>query len=59
MGESLTTVAALATTSRSEAKEVRVTSTELTREGDRSAMSRLHSNAKERKIERVIRRDLN
>jgi len=37
-----TTLAALATTSKSEIKEDRVVSTELTRKGDRSAMSLLH-----------------
>ena len=53
-----TTLAALATTSKSEIKEDRVVSTELTRKGDRSAMSLLHSIARARNIESVIRRDL-
>ena len=53
-----TTLATLATTSKSETKDDRVTSTELTREGDRSAMSRLHSNARAWNIASVIRRDL-
>ncbi len=54
----LTSLAALTAASKSEAKEERTNSTDAMREGDNSAISRLHSDASERNIERVMRRDL-
>lgn len=54
----LTSLAALTTTSKSEVKEARTVSTDAMRKGDSNAISRLHSDANERNIESVIRSDL-
>lgn len=54
----LTTLAALATTSRSVGTASIVISTEATNDGERRAISRLHSVASDLKIERDIKREL-
>lgn len=53
-----TTLAARVTTSKSVGRAEIVASTEATRDGERRAMSRLHSVASDRKIANVIRSDL-
>ena len=53
-----TTLATLANTSRSDGTAVSVALTDPTRDGDSKAISRLHSVARDRKIEREISRDL-
>lgn len=54
----LTTLAALAATSRSEEREERVTLIEASREGESKDTSRLHSAARALNIARVTRREL-
>ena len=54
----LTTLATLANTSRSDGTAVSVALTDPTRDGDSKAISRLHSVARDRKMEREISRDL-
>jgi len=53
-----TTLAPLATTSRSVGTDARVNSTDPIRDGDRRAMSLLHSDASERKMDSEMRREL-
>jgi hypothetical protein len=53
-----TTLAPLATTSRSVGTDTRVNSTDPIRDGDRRAMSLLHSDASERKMDSEMRREL-
>lgn len=53
-----TTLAPLATTPRSVGTEARVNSTDPIRDGDRRAMSLLHSDASERKMDSEMRREL-
>jgi len=53
-----TTLAPLATTSRSVGTDARVNSTHPMRDGDRRAMSLLHSDASERNMDNEMRREL-